>query len=180
MGEYRLVRTGGCEMYDVVLLVEQELSEPDAKRVVELHQDMPEPVKYHVLVPCHNAEAGVEASISALGTADLYGPGLATQRQDLAEAQKAIDTEAKGCTGRSVQRLRDLGQTADGGISHDRPIDALIATVEKVEGQEVIILTRPHVVAEFFHLDWTNSARRHLGVPVLHLLEHDPQKASAS
>ncbi|MGY4766551.1 hypothetical protein ACXC9Q_06505 [Kribbella sp. CWNU-51] len=162
-------------MYDVVLLVEQELSEPDAKRVVDLHEDMPEPVKYHVLVPCHNAEAGVEASISALGTADLYGPGLATQRQDLAEAQQAIDTEAKGCTGRSVQRLRDLGQDAEGGITHERPIDALVATVDHVQGQEVIILTRAHVVAEFFHLDWTNSARRHLGVPVLHLLEHDQQ-----
>ena len=59
---------------------------------------MPEPVTYHVLVPCHNAEAGVEASICSAraGTADLYGPGLATQCQDLAEAQKAIDTEAKG------------------------------------------------------------------------------------
>jgi hypothetical protein len=166
-------------MYDVVLLVEQELSEPDAKRVVELHHDLPEPVTYHVLVPCHNAEAGVEASISALGTADLYGPGLAGQRDDLAEAQKAIDSEAKGCTGRSVERLRDLGQHAEGGISHDRPIDALIATVNDVQGREVIILTRQHVVAEFFHLDWTNSARRHLGVPVLHLLEQDPQKASA-
>ncbi|MEV4264471.1 hypothetical protein [Kribbella sp. NPDC049584] len=166
-------------MYDVVLLVEQELSEPDAKRVVELHNDMPEPVMYHVLVPCHNAEAGVEASISALGTADLYGPGLAGQREDLAEAQKAIDTEAKGCSGRSVQRLRDLGQHAEGGISHERPIDALIATVKQAQGQEVIILTRPHIVAEFFHLDWTTSARRHLGVPVLHLLEHDTQKAAS-
>jgi hypothetical protein len=166
-------------MYDVVLLVEKELSEPDAKRVVELHQDLPEPVKYHVLVPCHNAEAGVEASISALGTADLYGPGLSGQRQDLAEAQKAIDNEAKGCSGRSVQRLRDLGRLAEGGISHDRPIDALVATVQAVGGREVIILTRPHIVAEFFHLDWTNSARRHLGVPVLHLLEHDSKPASA-
>jgi hypothetical protein len=162
-------------MYDVVLLVEQELSEPDAKRVVELHQDFTEPVTYHVLVPCHNAEAGVEASISALGTADLYGPGLAGQRQDLVEAQKAIDTEAKGCSGRSVQRLTDLGQRAQGGISHERPIDALVATVKQKNGQEVIILTRPHVVAEFFHLDWTNSARRHLGVPVLHLLEQETQ-----
>ena len=166
-------------MYDVVLLVEQELSATDARSVVDLHQDMPEPVKYHVLVPCHNAEAGVEASISALGTADLYGPGLATQREDLAEAQKAIDTEAKGCTGRSVQRLRDLGQDAEGGISHDRPIDALVATVKHVQGQEVIILTRQHVIAEFFHLDWTTSARRHLGVPVLHMLEHDPEKTPA-
>ena len=32
---------------------------------------------------------------------------------------------------------------------------------------------RPHVVAEFFHLDWTSQARRKLGVPVLHLLEHE-------
>ena len=167
-------------MYDVVLLVEQELSEPDAKRVVELHQDMPEPVKYHVLVPCHNAEAGVEASISALGTADLYGPGLASQRQDLADAQEAIDHEAKGCSGRSVERLRDLGQHAEGGISHERPIDALVATVKHVQGQEVIILTRSHVVAEFFHLDWTTSARRHLGVPVLHLLEHESQRKPAN
>ena len=167
-------------MYDVVLLVEQELTEPDAQRVVELHQDMPEPVKYHVLVPCHNAEAGVEASISALGTADLYGPGLTEQRADLAEAQKAIDSEATDCTGRSIQRLRDLGQQAEGGISHDRPIDALTATVDKVGGREVIILTRPHIVAEFFHLDWTNSARRHLGVPVLHLLEHDSREAAAN
>jgi hypothetical protein len=164
-------------MYDVVLLVEQELSQEDAQRVVDLHQDMPEPVKYHVLVPCHNAEAGVEASISALGTADLYGAGLVDQREDLAEAQKAIDSEARDCTGRSVQRLRELGHDAVGGISHDRPIDALTATVDKVKGQEVIILTRPHIVAEFFHLDWTNTARRHLGVPVLHLLEHDPEKA---
>ena len=164
-------------MYDVVLLVEQELSQEDAQRVTELHKDMPEPVKYHVLVPCHNAEAGVEASISALGTADLYGTGLVDQREELAEAQKAIDSEARDCTGRSVQRLRDLGHDAVGGISHDRPIDALTATVDKVKGQEVIILTRPHIVAEFFHLDWTNTARRHLGVPVLHLLEHDPEKA---
>lgn len=167
-------------MYDVVLLVEQELSEQDAKRVVELHQDMPETVKYHVLVPCHNAEAGVEASLSALGTADLYGAGLADQREDIAQAQKAMDSEARDCTSRSVQRLRELDQQAEGGISHDRPIDALTETVKEVQGQEVIILTRQHLVAEFFHLDWTNTARRHLGVPVLHLLEHDEQAAKKS
>jgi hypothetical protein len=164
-------------MYDVVLLVEQELSAEDAKRVVALHEEMPEQVKYHVVIPCHNAEAGVEASLAALGTADLYGAGIVDQRADLAEAQRAIDDEAKGCFGRSVQRLQGLGQQAEGGITHDRAIDALVATVRKVEGQEVIVLTRPHVVAEFFHVDWSAQARRHLGVPVLHLLEHDEKKA---
>jgi hypothetical protein len=46
----------------------------------------------------------------------------------------------------------------------------------------VVILTRPHVLAEFFHTDWPAQARRHLGVPVVHLIEqHDgPRPATAS
>jgi hypothetical protein len=164
-------------MYDVVLLVEQELSEADAKRVVDLHVDMPDDVRYHVVIPCHNAESGVEASLAALGTADLYGAGIVDQRADLAQAQRAIDEEAKGCFGRSVQRLQELDQKAEGGITHERAIDALVATVRKVDGQEVIVLTRPHVVAQFFHVDWTAQARRHLHVPVLRLLEIDDQPA---
>ena len=53
------------------------------------------------------------------------------------------------------------------------PIDALAAKVTEVDAREAIILTRPHVVAEFFHVDWTSRARRKIGVPVLHLLEHE-------
>ena len=49
----------------------------------------------------------------------------------------------------------------------------LAAKVKEVAAAEVIVLTRPHIVAEFFHLDWTSRARRKLGVPVLHLLEHE-------
>jgi hypothetical protein len=165
------------KMYDVVLLVEQELSEPDAKRVVALHEEMPERVHYHVVVPCRNAEAGVEASLGALGAADLYGAGIGDQREDLEAAQRAMDDEATACTGRSVEHLHALGQEAEGTITHDRPVDALIDMVKKVNGQEVIILTRPHLVAEFFQVDWAASARRHLGVPVLHLLERDDRPA---
>jgi hypothetical protein len=167
-----------ASMYNVVLLVEQELSEPDAKRVVQLHEEMPDRVKYHVLIPCHNAEAGVEASLAALGTADLYGAGIVDQRADMAEAQRAIDAEATNCTERSVQRLRDLGQEAEGTITHDRAVDALVDKVKQVNGQEVIVLTRPHVVAEFFRVDWSAQARRHLGVPVLHLLEQEAPQMS--
>ena len=53
------------------------------------------------------------------------------------------------------------------------PVDALIQAVTELGGGEAIILTRPHVVAEFFHVDWASRARRKLGVPVLHLLERD-------
>jgi hypothetical protein len=50
-------------------------------------------------------------------------------------------------------------------------VDALAAAIKRVDGREAIVLTRPHVVAEFFHVDWAAQARRHLDIPVLHLLE---------
>lgn len=169
-------------MYDVVVLVEQELTAPDAKRVVELHEQRQDqdPVRYHVIIPCENAAAGVEASLAALGGADLYvtGGGFAIGPADhqpgLAEAQQSIDDEARARLDRSLKRLHVLvrqSTEADGSITHERPVDALIEQVKRVRGEEVIVLTRPHVVAEFFHVDWSAQARRHLGVPVLHLLE---------
>mgnify|MGYP006197143069 CR=1 FL=1 len=54
------------------------------------------------------------------------------------------------------------------------------ALVAAVDAREAIILTRPHVVAEFFHVDWTSRARRKLGVPVLHLIEHENFDEQAS
>ena len=60
-----------------------------------------------------------------------------------------------------------------GKVTSEPPVDALAALVTAVDAREAIILTRSHVVAEFFHVDWTSRARRKLGVPVLHLIEHE-------
>ena len=69
--------------------------------------------------------------------------------------------------------LTEAGATVEGVVITDPPVDALAAAVLSHDAQEAIILTRPHVVAEFFHVDWTSKARRKIGVPVLHLLEHE-------
>jgi len=69
--------------------------------------------------------------------------------------------------------LETAGATASGELVTAEPIEALVAKVQEVGAAEVIVLTRSHVVAEFFHVDWTSRARRKLGVPVLHLLEHE-------
>jgi len=53
------------------------------------------------------------------------------------------------------------------------PVDTLVSVVTNTGANEVVILTQPHLVAEFFHLDWTSKARKRLGVPILHLLEHE-------
>jgi hypothetical protein len=69
--------------------------------------------------------------------------------------------------------MTECGADVVGEVVSADPIDALTAKVTEVNAAEAIILTRPHVVSEFFHLDWTSRARRKLGVPVLHLLEHE-------
>jgi hypothetical protein len=98
-------------------------------------------------------------------------------------AMREIDIEAvrKDCQERSrrdldatIAALRAAGAVdPEGEVVSQPPIDALATKVSQVDGREAIILTRPHVVAEFFHLDWTSKARRKIGVPCLHLLEHE-------
>ena len=58
-------------------------------------------------------------------------------------------------------------------------IDYLARIASAEHAEEIIVMTRPHVVAEFLHLDWASKARRRLGVPVLHLIEHEPLDAEA-
>jgi hypothetical protein len=168
-------------MYDVVLLIEEELTEPDALRVVELHREAPDGVRYHLVLPCDNLAAGIEAGLANLGTADLYAMAPADQQLELAaESQRSVDDQAAAILGRSIQRLTAFGRQADGSITHEHPVDALRELVKRVDGQTVVILTRPHVMAEFFHADWSAQARRHLGIPVVHLLRQNEGQRPAT
>jgi hypothetical protein len=170
-------------MYDVVVLIEEELTEADALQVVELHREALDDLSYHLVLPCDNLAASFEAGLANLGLADLYAMGPADQQVELAaEAQQSGEDQAADSLGRSIQRLTAFGRQADGSITHERPVDALRELVKRVDGQVVVILTRPHAVAEFFHADWSAQARRHLGVPVVHLLQQDegPRSATAS
>ena len=69
--------------------------------------------------------------------------------------------------------LRATGSTANGELVTGDPIDALAAKIQEVDGREAIIFTEEHFVAELLRLDWTSKARRHLAVPVLHLMEQE-------
>ena len=58
--------------YDVVLLVEQPLSVEDAAQVRSLHQDVEEPVRYHVLLPVDDAAARVESAMGSIAASLLF------------------------------------------------------------------------------------------------------------
>jgi hypothetical protein len=162
------------ETYDVVLLVEQALTPEDARQVLSLHEELDDPVAYHVLLPIEDAAARIEASMGTLSGGELMGnPTLGMQEVDVDAVRKDSEERSRNELSTTLESLRAAGATVVGKVVADDPIAALATELSAVNGREAIILTRPHVVAEFFHLDWTSRARRKLGVPILHLLEHE-------
>jgi len=160
--------------YDVVLLVEQALTAQDAVQVRSLHDGIDEAVLYHVLVPVEDSASRIEAGMGTLATGEvLVAPTLLADPEALEQMRNDLLDVARAAVTSSVASIVEAGGQAVGDIVTVDPIQGLAAKVSEVDAREAIILTRPHVVTEFFHLDWTSRARRKLGVPVLHLLEHE-------
>ena len=166
--------TEADETYHVVLLVEQALTPADARQVRSLHEGLDEPVVYHVLLPLEDAAARIEASMGSLAAGEvLASPAMTMRDVDIEAVREDCEQRSREDLEATLAALRAAGATATGRVVESQPIDALARIVAEVDGREAIILTRSHVVAEFFHVDWTSKARRKIGVPVLHLLEHE-------
>ena len=165
--------SGSSSDYDVVLLVEEALTAGDAQQVRSLHEGLDQPVTYHVLLPVEDAAAAVEAAMGGMMGHDIVpGPRIGMPEVDLQAVREDSQRRARTALEATLEALHGAGLEATGELVAD-PIDALAAKVAEVDGREAIILTRPHIVAEFFNVDWTSRARRRIGVPVLHLLEHE-------
>jgi hypothetical protein len=162
------------ETYNVVLLIEQALTPTDAVQVRSLHEGVEEPVVYHVLLPLEDAAARIESAMGSLSAGEvLASPAMAMGDVDLEAVRRDCQERSDTDLAATMAALRATGATATGEIIADPPINALVAKVAAVDAREAIILTRPHVVQEFFHVDWSSKARRKIGVPILHLLEHE-------
>lgn len=161
--------------YDVVLLVEQALSSADARQVRSLHEGVEEPVRYHVVLPVEDAALRIEAALGSMSSGEVLAPPAAPMADvDVDAVREQARHRAAETLAASTAALERAGGTVGTRRAVDgQPVDALAAVIAEVDGREAIVLTRPHLVAEFFHVDWTSRARRHLGIPVLHLVEHE-------
>jgi hypothetical protein len=160
--------------YNVVLLVEQVFTPTDATNLRSLHESVEEPVLYHVLLPVEDASARVESAMGSLATGEVLStPAVAVGDTDIEGLRNELLDTCRANVNATIEAIEAAGGRAYGDPVTNDPIRALVAKVSEVDAREVIILTRPHVVSEFFHADWTSRARRKLGVPVLHLLEHE-------
>ena len=116
------------------------------------------------------------AAATALGAATsttTASPATPVSIEDLETAREITEEKSASDLASTLAALTAVGATAEGEVVDGDPIDALAAAVARLDAGEAIILTRSHVVAEFFHVDWTSRARRKIGVPLLHLLEHE-------
>ena len=160
--------------YHVVLLVERALTQLDARQVRSLHEGIEEPVSYLVLMPLEDAAARIESAMGSLAAGEVMSsPAMVMSDVDLDAVRRDCQQRSDTDLDVTLAALRAAGADVVGKVVSEPPIEALAAAVAEVDGREAIILTRPHVVAEFFHVDWTSRARRKIGVPVLHLLEHE-------
>lgn len=163
----------GIGTYDVVILAEHEVSDVDAAQIHGLHAEIGDQVVYHVLIPLEDASARLEATLGSLGAGDMFAAPVIVDPIDMEEVRKEIREQADAELERSLAALRAAGARAHGRVITEAPVDALDHATTAVDAREAIVLTSPHLVQEFFHVDWTSRARRRVGVPVLHLLEHE-------
>ena len=154
-------------MFTSVLMIEKALTSADVEFVTGLHGD--EEVAFHVLLQPRGDQA--DRLLRAIDDVALGELDEAAREGATPEGE-----EAKGFGERalevSLQALRASGSAAEGRLIEDHPLDALKALVGEIDADEVIVLTDPHYVEEFFHRDWASRARHKVGVPVLKLFSH--------
>ncbi|MFJ8669431.1 indole-3-glycerol phosphate synthase [Streptomyces sp. NPDC093600] len=157
-------------MFTSVLMIEKPLTSVDVEFVTTLHGD--EGVSFIVLMQPRGDQADV--LLRAIDDVALGDLKEAAREADEPEG-KAARPLAERALERSLQALRNAGCEAVGQVVEDHPIDKMKAVVEESNADEVIVLTAPHYVEEFFHRDWASRARHKVGVPVLKLFAHSEE-----
>ncbi|RII17697.1 hypothetical protein DSC45_12415 [Streptomyces sp. YIM 130001] len=153
-------------MFTSVLMIEKALSAVDVEFVTTLHGD--DPVSFVVLMQPRGDQDRLLRAVDDVALGELEE---AVHEADVPEGDEAVGPARLGLE-HSLKVLRDAGGEAVGQLVEDHPLDVLTSVAEETRADEVIVLTAPHYVEEFFHRDWASRARHKVGVPVLKLYAH--------
>lgn len=150
-----------------VLMIEKPLSAVDVEFVTTLHGE--ESVSFVVLLQPRGDQGRLLRALDDVALGELEE---AVHEGDEPEGQDAV-SPARIALEHSLKALRDAGSEAVGQLVEDHPLDLLKSVAAETHADEVIVLTAPHYVEEFFHRDWASRARHKVGVPVLKLFSHN-------
>ncbi|GAA1556078.1 hypothetical protein GCM10009804_11160 [Kribbella hippodromi] len=178
--------------YDVVVLIEREMSEGDARRVAALHARYEDTVEYHLLVSSHPENgfggpmallgstfadvAGLTGSATVVGSATVPSARVippAPSRTPVATlADPAVDLAS--VIEHSSRRLRAASRDpVHVSITHGEVLLALMQMVKTTGSHEVVVVAWPETAARFLCSDWSAKARKLLKVSRVRILEHD-------
>ncbi|MFB6726602.1 hypothetical protein ACFCV3_40910 [Kribbella sp. NPDC056345] len=164
--------------YDVVVLIEREMSEGDARRVAALHARYEEAINYHLLVSSH-PERGFGGPMALLGTTFDDVAGLSSPPGSAPAGAATVtladpDLDMASVIEHSSRQLRAAsGYPVHVSITHGEVLLALKSLVMRTGGQEVVVVAWPETAASFLCSDWVAKARKVLKVPRVRILEHD-------
>jgi hypothetical protein len=154
-------------VFTSVLMIEKALTPGDVEFLATLHGD--EPVSFVVLMQPRGDQSDVLLrAIDDVAYGELKEAVHESEEPEGPEARQP----ARAALRASVAALQGLGAQATGQVVESHPLDQLKSVVEDSKADEVIVLTEPHYVEEFFHRDWASRARHKVGVPVLKLFAH--------
>ncbi|TWG06489.1 hypothetical protein FHX80_114984 [Streptomyces brevispora] len=154
-------------VFTSVLMIEKPLTSEDVEFVTTLHGE--EQISFVVLMQPRGDQADVLLrAIDDLAMGELKEAARESQEPEGKNARESAELALEV----SLEALRQAGSEAVGQVIEAHPLDKLTSVVEEAEADEVIVLTAPHYVEEFFHRDWASRARHKVGVPVLKLFAH--------
>ncbi|MDF0375012.1 MULTISPECIES: indole-3-glycerol phosphate synthase [Streptomyces] len=148
-------------------MIEKPLTPEDVEFVTTLHGE--ERISFVVLMQPRSDQADV--LLRAIDDVAIGELREAVREGDRPEGDEAREP-AEMALEYSLRELREAGSEAVGQVVEDHPLDKLRTVVDDSGADEVIVLTAPHYVEEFFHRDWASRARHKVGVPVLKLFAH--------
>lgn len=164
---HRPSKEKGRLVFTSVLMIEKALTSADVEFVTTLHGD--EQVAFHVLLQPRGDQA--DRLLRAIDDVALGELDDAVREGETPEGQEARSMGERALEV-SLTALRASGARAEGRLIEDHPLDELKDLAMETGADEVIVLTDPHYVEEFFHRDWASRARHKVGVPVLKLFSH--------
>ncbi|MCF6526466.1 indole-3-glycerol phosphate synthase [Streptomyces sp. JJ36] len=153
-------------MFTTVLMIEKPLVSDDVEMVTTLHGD--EPVSFVVLMQPRGDQDRLLRALDDVALGELEEAVHEAQERSGDEALQPAQLGLE----HSLRALREAGAEAVGQLVEKHPLDLLTKIVSETGADEVIVLTAPHLVEEFFHRDWASRARHKVGVPVLKLFAH--------
>ncbi|MFB7636198.1 indole-3-glycerol phosphate synthase [Streptomyces sp. NPDC056149] len=153
-------------MFTSVLMIEKPLTPADVEFVTTLHGD--DRVSFVVLMQPRGKQDVLLRAIDDVALGEFED--AVREGEEPGGTSAALPAE-QGLS-HTLQALRAAGAEAVGQVVEDHPLDLLKSVVDETGADEVIVLTTPHFVEEFFHRDWASRARHKVGVPVLKLFSH--------